>query len=244
MAAINKALALDENLADAHSILCENKMYYEWDFAGAERTCQRAIELEPNSSLAHQIYSHYMLGRGRSDEAIAEIKTAIDLEPTSLFNQRIYGTGLYYARRYDKAALLFKRVISMDPNFGNAYPWLWQSLKMQGKYEEAFEWFMKFQVLQKRDDETVQLFKTAFQKSGWQGVLREQVKQFEDSNTVYFHGAGFNAKVGNKDKAFEYLEKSYQRRGKWMSMLNVDPSLDSLRDDPRFDELIKRLALG
>jgi tetratricopeptide (TPR) repeat protein len=243
IAAINKALSLDANLADAHSALCENKMYYEYDFAGAERECQRAIELDLNSSRAHEIYARYLDGRERFDEAIAEVKTAIDLEPTSLFSQRNYGVSLYYARRYKEAVTQFKRVIAMAPNFGTTYPWLWQSLEMQGNHAEAFEWFMKAQALQKRDDETVQLFKTAYQKSGWQGVLREQVRQFEDSNTPYAQGACLNAQVGNKDKAFEYLEKSYQRRELWMAYMQVEPRLDSLHGDPRFDELIKRVGL-
>jgi len=95
--AINKALALDENLPEAHSALCDNKMYYEYDFDGAERACKRAIELDPNSSLAHQIYSRYLNSRGRHDEAVAESKMAIDLEPASLLNQRVYGTCLYFA---------------------------------------------------------------------------------------------------------------------------------------------------
>jgi len=175
-------------------------MYYEWDFAGAQRSCQRALELNPNSSMAHQVYSHYLLSRGRSDEAIVEIKTAIDLEPTSLFNQLVYGIGLYYARRYDEAALQFKRVISMNQNFGNAYPWLWQSLEMQGKYEEAFEWLMKFQALQKRDNEAVQLFKTAYQTSGWQGVLGEQARQFEAGNYVISTARVLTARSGIRIK--------------------------------------------
>ncbi|MCA1624010.1 MAG: tetratricopeptide repeat protein, partial [Acidobacteria bacterium] len=241
--AINKALALDENLADAHSALCENKMLYEWDFDGAERECKRAIELDPNSSLAHQIYSRYLYGRGRFDEAIAEIKTAIDLDPASLYSQRLYGNSLYFARRYTEAVLQFKRVIVMDPNFGSTYQWLVTALEMKGNYDEAFEWFMKAQALQKADEETVQIFKKAYQTSGWEGVLREQVRRFEDSDAAYFYGASINAKVGNKDKAFEYLEKSYQRRELWMSMLKVDPRLDSLRGDPRFDELVKRVEL-
>jgi len=239
--AINKALALDANLADAHSVLCQNKMLYEYDFDGAERECKRAVELDPNSALAHQIYSRYLLGRGHFDEAIAEIKTAIDIEPTSLFSQRNLGSSLYSARRYEEAAAQLKRVIAMEPNFTGTYPFLWQSLEMQGNYAEAFEWFMKAQAIQKADEETVQSFKNAYQTSGWQGVLLEQVRRFEDGNLVYFHGAGLNAKAGNKDKSFEYLEKSYQRREFWMSMLKVDPSLDSLRDDPRFDELVKRV---
>ncbi|HJZ10635.1 MAG TPA: protein kinase [Acidobacteriota bacterium] len=242
--AINKALALDENLADAHSALCENKMLYEWDFDGGERECRRAIELDPNSSLAHQIYSRYLQGRGRFDEAIAEVKTAIDLEPTSLYSQRLYGNSLYFARRYDEAVMQLKRVIAMDPNFGTTYSWLLRSLEMQGNHAEAFEWFMKAQVLQKADDETIQLFKTAFQTSGWQGVLREQAKRFDEGNVHYGFGACVNAQIGNKDKAFEYLEKSYQRREWTMHLLKVEPCFDPLRGDPRFDEMVKRVALN
>ncbi len=102
---------------------------------------------------------------------------------------------------------------------------------------------MKAKAVQKADEETIQLFKTAYQTSGWRGILLEEVRGFEDSNLVYFHGAILNAKVGNKDKAFEYLEKSYQRRELWMHVLKVEPGLDSLRDDPRFDELVKRVGL-
>jgi serine/threonine-protein kinase len=240
--AINKALALDQNLADAHSALCENKMLYEWDFGGAERECKRAIELDSNSSLAHQIYSRYLMGRGRFDEAIAEIKVAIDLEPASLYSQRLYGNNLYNARRYEEAVLQFKRVIAMDPNFGTTYAWLSTALEVQGNHAEAFEWLMKSLALQKADEGTVQAFKTAYQTSGWQGVLRERVKRFDKGDEAYFTGAAFNAQVGNKDKAFEHLEKSYERRELWMHLLKVDPRLDSLRDDPRFDELVKRVG--
>lgn len=240
--AINKALALDENLSDAHSALCENKMYYEYDFDGAERECRRAIELDPNSSLAHQIYCRYLIIGGRFEEAIAEINTAIDIDPASLFYHRNYGVTLYFARRYTEAAVQLKRVIVMDPNFGNTHFWLLNALKMQGNDSEAFDWFMKSQALRKTDDETIQLFKTAYQTSGWQGVLREQVRQFEVGGTHYSDGAALNAQVGNKDKAFEYLEKAYQRREPWVSMLKVDPRLDSLRDDPRFEELTLRLG--
>jgi len=241
--AINKALALDENLADAYSALCENKMYYEYDFDGAERACKRAIELNPDSSQAHEIYSRYLDSRGRFDEAIAEIKTAIDLEPTSLFSQRNYGVALYYTRRYTEAAAQFKRVIAMDEDFGTTYIWLSNTLHLKGDQAEAYEAWMKFLAFQQTDEETVQISKTAYRTSGWQGVLRERVKRFDKGNEVYFYGVRFNAQVGNKDKAFEYLEKSYQRRELWMAYLQVDPLLDPLRDDPRFDELVRRVEL-
>jgi adenylate cyclase len=249
--AINKALALDKNLADAHCALCVDKMSYEWDFDGAERECKRAVELDPNSSRAHSVYSRYLNCRRRSDEGIAEIKTAIDLEPASLANQRDYGVSLYYARRYADAVTQLKRVIAMDEKFDTAYNWLVVALEMQGKYPEAFEWFMKGRArnfpASQTEQEITQAYQAAYQTSGWQGMLFEQIRRFEDQtdkpDIPDFQGAVLYAKVGNKNKAFECLEKSYQTREAWMSLLQVDPGLDSVRDDPRFDELVKRVGL-
>jgi tetratricopeptide (TPR) repeat protein len=245
--AINTALALDENLADAHCALCVYKMAYEYDFDGAEWECKRATELDPNSSQAHSAYSRYLNCRGRFDEGIAEIKTAIDLEPASLVNQRDYGVSLYYARRYADAVTQLKRVIAMDEKFDTAYNWLISALEMQGKYPEAFEWFMKGRArnFQGPDAQKItEAVKPAYQASGWHGLLLDQVREFENKTDTRpdFQGAVLYAKVGNKDKAFEFLEKSYQKRESWMSLLKVEPGLDSIRDDPPFDELVKRVG--
>lgn len=239
--AINKALALDANSADAQSALCETKLTYEWDFNGAETACRRAVELNPDSALAHQIYSRYLNSRGRFDEAINEIKMAIDLEPASLFNQRLFGNCLQYAHRYDEAVAQFKRVIEMKEDFGNANQWLSMTLAFQGKEAEAFEVWTKFLERQKADQETVRAFQTAFQTSGWQGVMSVRAERFEKGNEIYFHGAAYNAMIGNKDKAFEYLEKSFQRREWGIAYLEVDPRLDNIRDDPRFVNLVRRV---
>ena len=236
--AIDKALALDENLSDAQSAACENKMYYEYDFAGAERSCLRAIELDPNSALAHQIYSRYLISRGRFDEAIDEIKTAIDLEPASLLNHHMYGVSLYYARRYPEAVAQFKQVLAMDEGFGIAYYWLYITLAAQGNELEAFERFTSSLAFVKADEATIQAYQAAYQTSGWPGVMR---KRFEKTNEAYFFGAAYNAQAGNEDQAFEYLEKSYQRREMWMAYLQIEPRLDPLRDDPRYDELVRRV---
>jgi len=245
--AINKALALDENLAEAHCALCVHKMSYEWDFDGAERECKRAVELDPNSSQAHSVYSRYLNCRRRFDEGIAEIKTAVDIEPASLVNQRDYGVSLYYARRYADAVTQLKRVIAMDEKFDTAYNWLIVALEMQGKYPEAFEWFMKGRArnFPEPDQQKItQALQAAYQTSGWQGLLLEQIRWFEDNRKIpYFQGAVLYAKVGNKNKALECLEKSYQKREAWMSLLKVEPGLDSVRDDPRFDDLVKRVGL-
>lgn len=244
MEAINRALELDENLADAHSALCENKFFYERDFDGAELECKRAIELEPNSSLGHQVYSRNLMVQERFDESIAEIKTAIDLEPTSLFSQRNFGIAFYYARRYPEAVAQFMRVTEMDPTFEATYPWLINTLKLQGNEAEAFEWFVKWQEVQEADEETVQAFKTAYQRSGWRGVGLERVKRFDESKIrTYFMEACMAAQADNKNKALEYLENSYRRREWGMAFIRFEPALDVLRGDPRFDDLVRRVGL-
>ena len=177
--ALNTALALDGNLADAHCALCVQKMSYEYDFDGAERECKRAIELDPNSSQAHSAYSRYLNCRGRFDEGIAEIKTAIELEPASLVNQRDYGVSLYYARRYADAVTQLKRVIAMDEKFDTAYNWLGVALEMQGKYPEAFEWWMKGRARNFPDPDEQKITeadKAVYQTSGWQGMLLERLE--------------------------------------------------------------------
>jgi len=243
MEAINHALALDQNLADAHSALCENKFFYEWDFEGAERECNRAIELDVNSARAHDMYARYLYGSGRFDDAIAESKRAIDLEPSALFIQRNYGISLFYARRYAEAVTQFKRVLEIDPNFVATFAWLVPTLHLQGNEAEAFEWFMKWQVVLKTDEETVQAYKRAYQTSGWQGIGRERVKRFDEHKIrSYFLEACLTVHTGDKDKAFEYLDKSYQRHEWGMAHLQVDPSLDGLRADPRFSELVRRVT--
>ncbi len=153
-------------------------------------------------------------------------------------------THLYYARRYPEAIAQFKRVIAMDENFTHSYFWLYATLAAQGNELEAFEIFMK--VLDKAfkaDGATIHAYRAAYQTSGWRGVMREQAKRYELGNGRYWEGAVFNAQAGNKDKAFEYLEKSYQRREMWMAYLQVDPRLDPLRGDPRFDEILRRTGL-
>jgi len=244
MEAVSRALALDENLSDAHSALCESRFFYEWDFGGAELECKRAIQLDPGSSLAHQIYSRNLMVLQRFDESIAEIKTAIDLDPASLFSQRNFGIAYYYARRYKEAVTQFKRVVEMDPNFEATYPWLINTLKLQGKEAEALEWFMKWQDVRKADQETLQAFRSAYQTSGWRGVEVERVKRFDESKIrTYFMEACMAAQAGNKSKALEYLENSYQRREWGMAYIRFEPALDVLRGDPRFDELLRRVAL-
>jgi serine/threonine protein kinase/tetratricopeptide (TPR) repeat protein len=240
--AINRALELDPNLSEAYSARCDWKMYYEYDYGGAEAACKRAIELKPDSAVAHNVYARLLI-LTRFDEAIAEIRTAIELDPTSFYHQIVYTVMLTYARRYDEAARQLETLVTMNPPEAVGRFWLVGGLAMQGNHAEAFERLTRFQKLARSDEETVRLFKIAYQTSGWQGVLREQANRYEKDNASYIFRAYVYAPMGDKDKAFECLEKSYQQREHFIIYLKIDPRFDSLRGDPRYDSLIKRLRL-
>jgi serine/threonine-protein kinase len=245
MAAVKKALELDPNLSEAYNALCMNKLNYEYDVSGAESACRRAIELDPNSPLAHNTYARLLFSSQsrRFDEALAEIKTAIDLDPTSIYHQIVYMFALTIARRYDEAAQQLERLAQRNPQRAVGYYWIVGGVAFQGKQSEDFERLMRFQKLSNVDEESVRIFETAYQTAGWQGVLREQAKWSSQFNRSPYFTACIYAQAGDKDKALEYLEKTYQRREHWMAYLQVDPRFDSLRNDPRYDALVKRLRL-
>ena len=247
-AAIEKALAIDDNLAEAHSYSGEIKFIYEWDFAGAEAQHKRAIELNPNSSAAHRMYA-LLLSQplGRFDEAIAEIKTAIDLEPASVLNHRIYGQTLYYARRYDEAIAELKRTVEMDAEFSTAYKFLINSYRAKGDEAQAFEWFVEQQTHFGDKPDEIQSWKTIYAKSGWRGVFEQRLEQAKEDEKNgkpnYMWLAFYSIELGEREQAFAYLEKAFGER-KWaMTTLKVESRFDSLRSDPRFDEMVKRVGL-
>lgn len=246
MEATNKALALDPNLSEAHSALCDNKLFYEYDFAGAESACKHAVQLDPNSSRAHLAYGWFLRTRpGRHEEALAELRAAIELEPISYINKLRYAESLYLARRYDEAAVEFQRLIELEPiNNVGPYNFLITTLEAQGKETEAFEWFIRLLKARYKDDQAiVPRYQGVYQTSGWRGVLIERATDPHSGlgNSNGFYIACLYARAGEKDKAFEHLERSFQEHVGSMSLLQIQPELDSIRDDPRYADLVKRL---
>ncbi len=253
--AIEKALALDENLAEAHAVSGLIKSNNEGDFAGAEKEYKRAIELDPDSPMAHGLYASYLIIPGRFDEALVEQNKAIEVDPASVGDQIVYGMILYNARRYDEAKIHFKKMHEKDKNLYYPYFWLWAISDLQGDEPEAYEWFIKYQTQIKTDPETIKLYQIAYQKSGTKGILREVIRQDEKAETenkpdllyknyLFYEIACFSALLGNKENAFEYLDKAYEIQKYTLNNIKVDPALDSLHDDPRFEELVKRIGLN
>ncbi len=241
MYAINRALVLDADLADAHSALCWIRISDDFDFDGAERACRHALDLDPNSPIAFQTYAIFLNGQGRHDEAIAAVKTAIDLEPSSFFSQRLYANTLYLARRYDEARAQYQRVWELNPNQRHTYEWMIRTLEASGKYNEAFEWFLRSLAVEKAGNDVVERYTNIFKEAGWPGVLREREQSDKEGLNV-FRLAGINAQLGNKDRAFELLNQAYEQRFVNFAIVRVDPQFDPVRDDPRYSELLRRMG--
>ena len=248
MEAVNRALALDSTVSEAHSALCDNKMYYEYDFAGAETACRRGVELKPGSPLAHNTYGRFLMSRGRFDEAIAELQVAMELEPTSYFHQIVYLTCLAQGRRYDEAFRQMDRIAELNPS--NAFRLYWQNagaLMTAEDSSQAYERWRKYLKsadlkVANTDEQAVQLYESIYRTSGWPAVIREQARRNKENPVEHqFIIAVIHAQAGDKDTAMEFLEKSYARREFWMTHLQFEPRLDSLRGDPRFDELVRRV---
>ena len=244
-AAVEKALAIDDDLSEAHSYLGEIKANFEGDFAGAEREHKRAVELDNNSPIAHRMYSLLLTYLGRHDESLAEIKTAIDLEPASTLNQLMFGRSLLFARRYDEAITVLERTAEMGPESFLAHQSLTVAYRLKGDNDRAFESFVKTRILSGEEPADIDLWKSVYARSGWQGVLTRQLEQAraneEKGKPNYNLMANLSSELEHRAEAFAYLEKALVQHGT-ITMLRVHPRFDSLRDDPRFDELLRRVG--
>jgi TolB-like protein/Tfp pilus assembly protein PilF len=245
--AAEKSLTLDDNLAEGHTSLGQILMYYDYDFAGAERQFQRAISLNPNYATAHQWRAENLSGLGRVDEALAEARRALEIEPFSPIMNRIYGDCLVDARRFDEAIEQYRKTLEIDPNFLTTHYFLARAFEAKGRHDQAVAEYVKaFEAAKYPADETAKL-KEAYDKSGWQGYLQTALTQSLDSARKgympSFLIATFYARLGDKDQAFRYLEKSLQERDFRVGLIKVSFEFDSIRSDPRFGDLVKRIGL-
>ena len=244
--AIERAFALDANLAEAHTVLATIKTDYDWDFGEGEKHFLRAIEIDPNSDFSHRWYAYVLAGQGRVEEAIERIKIAIDLNPNYVLDQIIYGRILYFGRRYDDAVTQLQRAIEMDSTRPFAYYLLWRSYHMKGDYPRAYESFIRFQQIIGTKDEVLKSYETTYTKNGWQGVLLrhlEVLKANAASGSDAYEAAVLSAILGQREQSFRYLDDAVKNRSAAIPNMFSDPSLDALRDDPRFIELVKRAGL-
>jgi TolB-like protein/Flp pilus assembly protein TadD len=241
--AAQKALELDDTLAEAHTSLGQILLFYDSDLAGSAKEFERAIALNPNYATAHHWYgSGPPLAVGEFDRAIAELRRAQQLDPLSLIINADLGVAFTTARRYDEAIAQLCKTIEMDPRFYYAHWNLGVALELKGELREALAEYKKAAEL---DDDPIVLglIAHAYAKLGErdQAVkLLAQLQQLAAHRYVPFGSfAGVYMALGEKDKAIDYLERAYRDHA--LSGIKVDPMLDPLRGDPRFEALVAKV---
>ena len=247
-AAALTAIAMDDDLADAHTSLAFVLMHYDWNWAAAEKEFQRALELNGNYATAHHWYAFYLIARGEKEESIREIRRAEELDPLSLIISRDVGDLLYYARRYDESIAQCLRTLERDPNFVLARMTLVENYAEKHMYREVDEELNRLRstpyVTGFGEPITVsQLAPTADRRS-----IRQEIgilKGFERKGMVLsYEIACAYATLGESDQAFEWLEVAYRNHVGSLILMKTDPKLDGVRDDPRFADLLKRMGLS
>ena len=247
-AAAEKALALDDMLGEAHTSLA-NVLFRYFELAESTREFERSIELNPNYATAHQWYGRLMLLMlGQFDRAIAEVKRAVELDPVSPIIHADLGTIYTFARRYDEAIEQFRHTLELDPQFYWGHRQLGLALELKGDPGNAIAEYQK--ALQLSDDPRVLAFiGHAEASTGRQSEARAMlVKLTEIAKTRYVSGYSFaviHLALGEKDQALEWLEKdARERNGFEINFIKVDPCLDPLRGDPRFEALVSSVLSG
>jgi DNA-binding winged helix-turn-helix (wHTH) protein/TolB-like protein/Tfp pilus assembly protein PilF len=245
-AAATQALALDNQLAEAHASLAHITWLYDWDFVAAEARFKQAIELGPNYPTAHQWYSVYLSSMGRHDEAIAEAKRAHELDPLSIPIIRDLSRAYYHAHQYDQAIETYMKVLELDPQYHQLNSWLELAYAQKGLYDQAIEARSKALNRLNVDPEKIASMKDIYARSGWKGYwqkeLESAVAKGPNSPLFNYFVARIYARLGQNEQALTHLEKAYEERLDHMVLLKVDPVFDPLRSDPRFADLIRRMG--
>jgi len=245
--AVRKALEIDSTLAEAHTSLAQLR-FREWDWEGAEKESQIAIQLNPGYATAHHWYALQLMYLARFDEAIAEMKRAQELDPLSLVISRNVAVVFFFARDYDKALEELKKTLEMDPSFSATHTWLAQIYLQKGMYEEALRDIEKESVASGGWDPFVEAGKgITYVKMGKRNRAQKVLDGLlERAKKVYISPillAELHFSLGQNDQGFKWLDKGYEERDSTLLEIKVDPGFDNVRSDPRFKILLEKMGL-
>ncbi|HEV3253407.1 MAG TPA: protein kinase [Candidatus Acidoferrales bacterium] len=250
-AAAKKALELDPTLARPHADLGWNKIEFNWDFAGGEAELRKAIELDPSDATAHQWLAEVLASiGGRAQESIDEANRAHELDPLSPIIMTVQGSVYRIDRQFDKAIEIFKKVIADNPTFPIVHVHLGIAYWGQHKYPEMIQEFKTAAELagNKNYIEDSAARDAAYRTGGWPGALRKSIelslaqRQAKTDYVSAYQLATLYADLGEKEHAFEWLNTAYQERDIFLVGLRTDFQIDSLRSDPRYAELVRKMG--
>ena len=246
MAAISKAIELDDSLAEGHAILANARFYGEWDWDGAEKEFRRAIELKPNYAEVRANYSLFLAAMKRPAEARAQIERAVQLDPLNPLYQGMLGWHFQSVGRYDDAILQLRGALSKEPTLLGAHFGLWSAFGQKQMHEEGVAAAKNFFTLV-GNREVADTLTRGYAEAGYPGAMRRAAEKLAArSKTTYISPiwiAALYAHAGEKKHALAWLEKAYEERNSNMAFLNVGEHWGNLRDEPGFQDLLRRVKL-
>ena len=241
------ALRLDPDLGEAHTTLAAVLWLYDWQWPEAQTEFEHSLALNPAYSTANHYYAEYLMTMGRHAEAIARMKKSLELDPLSLIISVGIGWACYMARQYEEAMEQLRRTVELEPNYPVTYWILGLLLRKMGRYELAIAEGEKGVKLSGGSPlmsaALAQTLAAAGRKEQALEILDELTKLAKQKYVAPYFLAGIHIGLGEDDRAMEYLERSYQEPSHWLIYLHTDPSMDALRSDPRFQDLVGRVGL-
>ena len=241
-----RALEIDPDLAEAHTSLAY-VMGMEWDGPGAEREYKKTLELKPNYLTALQWYAYALACAGRSDEAISTMKAALEIDPLSIVTNVDLAIIYSWTRHFDEAVVQVRKIFEMESSKGFPKGYLMEVFVATGMYKEYMDEYFNRKAIAKAPPEEIARIREIYEVWGWSKFRQHELAEvLERAKTTFVSPtqiARRYAEMGDKDKAFEWLEKGYREHEKWMRCLNAFSSFDSLHSDPRFQDLLRRVGL-
>lgn len=242
-----KALELDESLGEAHFSLALVRMLYDWDWPGADREFRRAIELNPNDAEAHHFYSHYFIALGRIEDSLAQSERALELDPLSSDLMWHMGLHYFYARQYDQALLNLKRASEVAPNSSQLFMAMGMTHEAKEMFPESIADFKKVRELAPATPFGLADLAHVYAISGHKAEARKIMDELngiaKQRYVSSLYAAIIYTGLGEKEKAFQSLQKALEEHSVGLSTLKMDPRFDPLRSDPRFAELLRGMNL-
>jgi TolB-like protein/Tfp pilus assembly protein PilF len=243
--AAKKALELDDTLAEAHNSLAIIKMYYDWDYAGAEEEFKRATALNPKNALIHNWYGWYLGLMGRFDESFKKLERALEFDPLSDTINSTVGIIFHWSRQPDRAIEQFRKVLDLNPNYSLSNSFLAEAYVQKGDFSSAIVTIERIRE-SANDPLTLSTVGYVFAKSGEHQkaheILNELEKRSNQEHVPALSFAQIYAGLGDNEQALAWLEKAYDERSVWITFSKVDPRFDPLRSDPRFQDLQRRIG--
>jgi serine/threonine protein kinase/tetratricopeptide (TPR) repeat protein len=247
IAAAKKALEIDNMLGEAYTSLAFAKRYYEYDWDAAEEEFKKAIKFNPGYATAHHWYAIHLSGLEKHEEATEEIKIALKLDPLSIIINTNVAWVYYFARQYDRAIEQFNKSLDMDPSFAVTHLRLGRAFLQKGLYKEAKEEFQKAITLSGGSTDMIAALGHALallgNKAEAENILNQLHELSKEKYVSSYELAMIYIGLGQKKTALDWLEKAYTERCQYIVYLRTDPRLDSLRSDPRFQALLKKMKL-